>query len=162
MLLPHTGSMHGMLCPLLPGPHLLTTQGPTPPLPQLPSCTQSNQADTGHAVGLAGSLLLTGVMGARFAKTKKLMPAGLLAATGLLGSVYNYQKWVLESWGAHVGVLGCIGAGAGERRWCWLQRHINQMLATSRLVGSVFNPKRACRQMGGHAELGGWGVGPGA
>uniref|UniRef100_A0A7R9V9Q8 Transmembrane protein 14C n=1 Tax=Chlamydomonas euryale TaxID=1486919 RepID=A0A7R9V9Q8_9CHLO len=50
----------------------------------------------GHQMGAATSLLLAGVMGARLVKTKKVMPAGLLAGTGALGLLYHlkkYQEW---------------------------------------------------------------------
>eukprot|EP00878_Enallax_costatus_P006957 GHUV01007291.1.p1 GENE.GHUV01007291.1~~GHUV01007291.1.p1 ORF type:complete len:111 (+),score=34.35 GHUV01007291.1:177-509(+) len=47
---------------------------------------------TGHLCGLVSSLVLTGAMGARFAGTRKVMPAGVMAAAGVLGAVYNFQK----------------------------------------------------------------------
>jgi uncharacterized membrane protein (UPF0136 family) len=37
-------------------------------------------------------LLLPGAMGLRFARTGKVMPAGVMAAAGALGSIYNFQK----------------------------------------------------------------------
>eukprot|EP00197_Chlamydomonas_leiostraca_P002087 CAMPEP_0202858432 /NCGR_PEP_ID=MMETSP1391-20130828/970_1 /ASSEMBLY_ACC=CAM_ASM_000867 /TAXON_ID=1034604 /ORGANISM="Chlamydomonas leiostraca, Strain SAG 11-49" /LENGTH=108 /DNA_ID=CAMNT_0049537353 /DNA_START=82 /DNA_END=405 /DNA_ORIENTATION=- len=46
----------------------------------------------GHAAGLATSALLTAVMGSRFAKYKKFMPAGLLAGAGLMGVLYHSKK----------------------------------------------------------------------
>lgn len=46
----------------------------------------------GHAVGLATSVVLTSAMGARFLKSKKLMPAGIMAAAGLLAGVYHGMK----------------------------------------------------------------------
>lgn len=52
--------------------------------------------DTGHALALAGSSLLAGVMGWRFYNTGKFMPAGLLTAAGAVGAWYNlnqYRKW---------------------------------------------------------------------
>ena len=62
-------------------------------------CTQTKQQqpegqpDTGHGVGLAASLVLTGVMGARFARTRKVMPPGVLTALGAVGVAYNGLKW---------------------------------------------------------------------
>ncbi|WIA09106.1 hypothetical protein OEZ86_011690 [Tetradesmus obliquus] len=52
----------------------------------------SGDPATGHMCGLVSSMLLTGAMGLRFAKTGKVMPAGVMAAAGALGSIYNFQK----------------------------------------------------------------------
>jgi uncharacterized membrane protein (UPF0136 family) len=57
------------------------------------SFLQTGAPETGHVVGLATSVLLTGVMGARFAKTKKFMPAGIMAAAGAAGALYNFNKY---------------------------------------------------------------------
>jgi len=46
----------------------------------------------GHAAGGATSLLLLGMMGARYAKTRKAMPAGILTGVGALASVFHGIK----------------------------------------------------------------------
>lgn len=46
----------------------------------------------GHDVSAAASILLTGAMGARAAATKKMMPAGALAALGTLSAAYHINK----------------------------------------------------------------------
>jgi uncharacterized membrane protein (UPF0136 family) len=46
----------------------------------------------GHVLGTATSVLLAGVMGSRFSRTRKFMPAGLMAAAGLVGCVYHTRK----------------------------------------------------------------------
>jgi uncharacterized membrane protein (UPF0136 family) len=51
----------------------------------------AGQLDTGHDVGLASSLLLTAAMGARLVRTRKAMPAGVMAAAGLVGAAYNWK-----------------------------------------------------------------------
>ncbi|EFJ44121.1 hypothetical protein VOLCADRAFT_106504 [Volvox carteri f. nagariensis] len=53
---------------------------------------QSKDAFLGHSVGCATSALMTTIMGMRLAKTKKVMPAGILTGVGLLGFVYHAQK----------------------------------------------------------------------
>ena len=47
---------------------------------------------TGHALGLAGSTVLSASMGARFMNTGKFMPAGVAAALGVVVAVYNAKK----------------------------------------------------------------------
>jgi uncharacterized membrane protein (UPF0136 family) len=52
--------------------------------------------ETGFAVGTAASAVLAASMGARLAKTQKLMPAGILTVLGLAGGYYNltkYREW---------------------------------------------------------------------
>lgn len=49
-----------------------------------------------YDVGFGTSVALAGAMGARFLRTGKVMPAGLLMAGGVAGSLYNwgkYQEW---------------------------------------------------------------------
>lgn len=59
-----------------------------------------NQGDgeRGHAAATAASALLAAAMGARLAKTGKVMPAGVLAALGLGGAAYNFSKY--REWAA--------------------------------------------------------------
>ncbi|KAF5828807.1 hypothetical protein DUNSADRAFT_17024 [Dunaliella salina] len=52
----------------------------------------SVDAFKGHAAGGATSLVLLGVMGSRFAKTRKAMPAGILTGVGGLASVFHGMK----------------------------------------------------------------------
>ncbi|KAJ9505162.1 hypothetical protein QJQ45_030293, partial [Haematococcus lacustris] len=46
----------------------------------------------GHVVGGVTSLVLAGMMGSRYARTKKMMPAGIMAAAGMLGLLYHGKK----------------------------------------------------------------------
>eukprot|EP00510_Aplanochytrium_minuta_P009782 CAMPEP_0184063352 /NCGR_PEP_ID=MMETSP0957-20130417/835_1 /TAXON_ID=627963 /ORGANISM="Aplanochytrium sp, Strain PBS07" /LENGTH=109 /DNA_ID=CAMNT_0026360309 /DNA_START=111 /DNA_END=437 /DNA_ORIENTATION=- len=46
----------------------------------------------GHSLALALSGTLTGVMGGRFLKTKKVMPAGVLLGAGGLSATYHGIK----------------------------------------------------------------------
>lgn len=46
----------------------------------------------GHDISSVASILLTGAMGARAAKTKKMMPAGVLAALGTFSAAYHIKK----------------------------------------------------------------------
>lgn len=46
----------------------------------------------GHDVSSIASILLTGAMGARAAKTGKFLPAGMLAALGTLSAAYHIRK----------------------------------------------------------------------
>jgi len=46
----------------------------------------------GHALAAATSALVIGVMGPRFARSKKVMPAGLLTASASLSFVYDAYK----------------------------------------------------------------------
>ena len=46
----------------------------------------------GHALGCASGSVLTVGMGARFLKSGKFMPAGLVASIGLLTALYNGKK----------------------------------------------------------------------
>ena len=48
----------------------------------------------GFRTGLHTSALLAGVMGARFIKSRKVMPAGALAALSLISSGYHGKKYV--------------------------------------------------------------------
>lgn len=52
----------------------------------------SGDGKTGHTASVCASLVLTGLMGARFAKSNKLMPAGILTAAGAVSSVYHINK----------------------------------------------------------------------
>eukprot|EP00879_Flechtneria_rotunda_P006090 GHRR01006403.1.p1 GENE.GHRR01006403.1~~GHRR01006403.1.p1 ORF type:complete len:111 (+),score=23.51 GHRR01006403.1:160-492(+) len=52
----------------------------------------SGDPATGHMAGLVSSMLLTGAMGTRWARTGKFMPAGIMTVAGVLGSYYNFQK----------------------------------------------------------------------
>ncbi|PNH06431.1 Transmembrane protein 14A [Tetrabaena socialis] len=53
---------------------------------------QNQDALLGHSVGCATSALMLTMMGARFVRTRKMMPAGVLAGTGLIGLAYHAQK----------------------------------------------------------------------
>jgi uncharacterized membrane protein (UPF0136 family) len=56
----------------------------------------STEPAQAHAVGLAASAVLTAAGAARLAKTRALMPAGVLTALGLAGGYYNltkYREW---------------------------------------------------------------------
>ncbi len=53
---------------------------------------QTVDAFQGHALGAATSALLAAAMGARAARTRKLMPAGLLTGIGLAAFAYHAQK----------------------------------------------------------------------
>ena len=46
----------------------------------------------GHRLALATSTALVAVMGARFGRTKKFMPAGMAALMGVAGAAYNGKK----------------------------------------------------------------------
>ena len=54
----------------------------------------SGREVAGFRTGLHTSALLAGVMGARFIKHRKVMPAGALAALSLLSSGYHGKKYV--------------------------------------------------------------------
>ncbi|GLC41894.1 hypothetical protein PLESTF_000097300 [Pleodorina starrii] len=53
---------------------------------------QTHDAFVGHSVGCATSAVMATMMGMRLAKTKKVMPAGILTGVGLLGFAYHAQK----------------------------------------------------------------------
>ncbi|KAG2484877.1 hypothetical protein HYH03_016361 [Edaphochlamys debaryana] len=53
---------------------------------------QTHDALLGHQVGAATSVVLATMMGVRLARTKKVMPAGVLAGVGALASFYHIQK----------------------------------------------------------------------
>ncbi len=57
------------------------------------SLIQSNRSLEGHGIAAAASVTLAAAMGARFATSKKVMPAGALAALGLVSSVYQIAKF---------------------------------------------------------------------
>mmetsp|Transcript_6629 Transcript_6629/g.21396 ORF Transcript_6629/g.21396 Transcript_6629/m.21396 type:complete len:108 (+) Transcript_6629:79-402(+) len=46
----------------------------------------------GHFLGLATSSLLLGTMGARFAATRKMLPAGAIALLALVSCAYHGKK----------------------------------------------------------------------
>jgi uncharacterized membrane protein (UPF0136 family) len=48
----------------------------------------------GHAVALGASSVLAAGMGHRAIKTKKAMPAGVIAGVGLLSAIYHAKKTV--------------------------------------------------------------------
>merc|ERR1711934_193121 len=55
-----------------------------------------NEAEQGHLVGTATSGLVLLAMGPRFVKSRKIMPAGILTITSLVGLGYNgmkYNEW---------------------------------------------------------------------
>uniref|UniRef100_A0A7S0YNV4 Transmembrane protein 14 n=1 Tax=Polytomella parva TaxID=51329 RepID=A0A7S0YNV4_9CHLO len=57
---------------------------------------QNVDAVLGHQVGCVTSVALAASMGARFLKTKKVFPAGVVAGAGVLGLAYHikkYQEW---------------------------------------------------------------------
>ncbi len=58
-----------------------------------PRRAQVGEGAQGHGAGLATSVLLTAAMGARLAKTRKPMPAGLLSVVGAAASAYHLQKY---------------------------------------------------------------------
>lgn len=54
---------------------------------------QAGNEVKGFRLGLITSVGLAAVMGQRFYKTRKPMPAGLLAALGAGSSFYHFQKY---------------------------------------------------------------------
>ena len=61
--------------------------------PPRPARAQNTDAVSGHMYGAVISLGMLGMMGSRFAKTKKFMPAGLLATSGALASGFHLMKY---------------------------------------------------------------------
>jgi len=57
------------------------------------SCISSDQQLRGFRFATAISVILTGAMGARFLKTRRVVPNGLLAVAGLAGTAYHGSKW---------------------------------------------------------------------
>ncbi|GIL63045.1 hypothetical protein Vafri_17195 [Volvox africanus] len=53
---------------------------------------QTHDAFLGHSIGCTTSALMATMMGMRLAKTKKVMPAGILTGVGLLGFMYHAYK----------------------------------------------------------------------
>ncbi len=54
---------------------------------------QNVDAEVGHSAGVLTSLILTAMMGSRLAKTKKIMPAGVLVGLGGAATLYHAMKW---------------------------------------------------------------------
>ncbi|GFR46621.1 hypothetical protein Agub_g8225 [Astrephomene gubernaculifera] len=54
---------------------------------------QNHDAVLGHTVGCATSAIMATMMGMRVAKTKKVMPAGVVAGAGLVGLIYHANKY---------------------------------------------------------------------
>ncbi|KAL4448198.1 hypothetical protein ABPG75_005417 [Micractinium tetrahymenae] len=52
----------------------------------------SGRPDVGHPLSLAASLALLGAMAPRFAKTRKVWPAGVMSLAGALSAVYQGMK----------------------------------------------------------------------
>lgn len=55
---------------------------------------QNGREVDGFKTGLYSSALLSGIMGARFVKHRKFMPAGMLAGLGLASCAYHGKKMV--------------------------------------------------------------------
>ncbi|KXZ54133.1 hypothetical protein GPECTOR_5g233 [Gonium pectorale] len=53
---------------------------------------QTHDALLGHQVGAATSAVMAALMGKRFASSRKVMPAGMLAGSGLAGLIYHAHK----------------------------------------------------------------------
>jgi uncharacterized membrane protein (UPF0136 family) len=73
--------------------HPTPTPTPCPPAPSSAPPLQAGEGAQGQSAGLATSVLLTAAMGVRLAKTRKAMPAGLLAVVGAAASAYHYQGY---------------------------------------------------------------------
>lgn len=52
----------------------------------------SGRPDVGHPLSLAASLALLGAMAPRFAKTRKVWPAGVMSLAGAASAVYQGLK----------------------------------------------------------------------
>ena len=46
----------------------------------------------GHVLGFSVSMLMAGIMGARFLKTRAFMPAGIVALLGSVAAAYNAHQ----------------------------------------------------------------------
>lgn len=62
------------------------------PTHTIPPPTQQGNAQAGHDLGALSSVALAGAMASRAAKTKKVMPAGMLAALGTVSAAYHIKK----------------------------------------------------------------------
>ena len=51
------------------------------------------EQERGFKFAAAVSALLAASMGSRFARTRRVMPAGLLAAAGAASAAYHLQQW---------------------------------------------------------------------
>jgi uncharacterized membrane protein (UPF0136 family) len=55
---------------------------------------QEGRYEQGHGLAASVSLATQGLMGQRYLKTRKIMPAGLIAAFASIGFGYNAYKYV--------------------------------------------------------------------
>jgi len=53
---------------------------------------QNGHSDVGHKVNLSAAVLLAGAMLPRYLKTKKIWPAGVMGAAGLMSLLYEGKK----------------------------------------------------------------------
>lgn len=60
--------------------------------------TTPGSQERGFRLATGTSVVLMLAMGARYAKTRNIMPAGLLAATSAVSTIYHGNKW--KEWNA--------------------------------------------------------------
>lgn len=53
---------------------------------------QNGQSEVGHKVNVSAAVLLAGAMVPRYLKTKKIWPAGVMGAAGLMSLLYEGKK----------------------------------------------------------------------